>query len=109
MTQYIQLTFEFQKEGRKWVGYCRELGTSAYGKTMEEAESSLKSAIICHVNTLEELGEAARFFEENDITVLTERPSKSHPHMRPVDITMPAETDKLFKPHVQRIPILAGR
>lgn len=38
---YIQLTFKFKKEGKKWTAYCEELETAAYANKIEEAKERI--------------------------------------------------------------------
>jgi len=64
---YIILTIKFNKEGKNWVAYCEELGTSTFGRSIEEAKKRIKEAIELHLNTLEDVGELDRFFGEHKI------------------------------------------
>ena len=74
MTGYVILTCKFHKEDRNWVGFCDELGTSDFGRTLDEAKKRLQEAIVLHLNTLEDVGERKRFFEENGIEIYKYRP-----------------------------------
>jgi len=65
---YVVLTYKFKKENRRWVGYCEELGTSTFGRSIPETEKKLDGAVQLHLNALEELGERENFFKENDIS-----------------------------------------
>ena len=60
----IDLTFDFEREGRLWVGTCRELSTSTYGRNRHKVHDALKELVIEHLNLLEESGERGRFFDE---------------------------------------------
>lgn len=71
---YIILTFSFHKEGNRWVGRCNELTTSAFGRSLPEAEERLKELVELHLNTLEDVGERERFFRENGIKFYTHKP-----------------------------------
>lgn len=78
-THYVVLTCVFEREG-KWVtARCQELGTSAFGRNLNEAEKRLREAILLHLNTLEEVGERARFFREHKIKVYSSYPEAVHP------------------------------
>ena len=69
----------YQKEG-KWVtAECQELGTTAFGRNLDEAEKRLREAILLHLNTLEDVGERARFFKEHSIRIYTQYPEAVHP------------------------------
>ena len=58
------------------MALCEELGTSTYAPTLREAEKRIKEAIACHLNTLEEVGERARFFAENNIKMVHIKPTE---------------------------------
>ncbi|MDD2252192.1 MAG: hypothetical protein PHQ10_04430 [Dehalococcoidales bacterium] len=99
-TGYISLTLEFQKDGRRWVGVCHELGTSTYSRSLPEAEKQLREAVCMHLNTLEELGERDRFFKENKIKIHTIKPKRD-------TIKVPSEIGEntYFRPYIQ--PLLS--
>ena len=71
---YILLTVRFAREGDQWTAECQELGTAACGDTLEEAEGAIKDLIELHLNSLEELGERAAFFEKHGIKFHRTRP-----------------------------------
>ncbi|MDV2989061.1 MAG: hypothetical protein P3T54_02715 [Dehalogenimonas sp.] len=100
---YIQLTLEFSREGRRWLGRCRELGTSTFGRTLTEADAKLREAVDCHLNTLEEVGERERFFRDHHIVV---RPAAAGRAM--VEVEMPAESASFIKTHLHDMKALAG-
>ena len=100
---YIQLTLEFSREGRRWLGRCRELGTATFGRTLTEADGKLREAVACHLTTLEEVGERERFFREHHIVV---RPAATGRAM--VEVKMPAESTSFVKTHLHDIKALAG-
>ena len=76
MTGYVALTLKFRKEGRKWVAFCEELGTSTFGANLHEAQKRIQEAVICHLNALEDVGERARFFAENHIRMVYTKPKE---------------------------------
>lgn len=59
----------FEEEGDKWVGTCHELGTSAYGNSLYEAENDLRDAIVLQVNEMRRLGYEEEYFRENGVRV----------------------------------------
>jgi predicted RNase H-like HicB family nuclease len=73
---YIVLTFKMRQEGNRWVALCEELGTSSYGHNMKEAQERIYEAVELHLNALEMLGERKRFFAENNITIVVNKPNK---------------------------------
>ena len=93
-THFVVLTCIYDREG-KWVtAECQELGTTAFGRNLDEAEERLREAILLHLNTLENVGERARFFKEHKIKIYTQYPEAVHP-------TIP--TQVLSKTHVLTI------
>ncbi len=68
-TTFIEITIIFQPEGDKWTAECRELGTAAFGDTLDEAREAIEDLIQLHLNTLEELGESKRFLRESGVKV----------------------------------------
>lgn len=64
---YIVLTYEFHREGRKWVAHCEQLGTATFGRSLTEAQERIEEAVECHLNTLEDVGECERFFRKHNI------------------------------------------
>lgn len=78
-THFVVLTCIFKRED-KWVtGECQELGTTAFGRNLNEAEKRIREAILLHLNTLEDVGERARFFKEHKIKIYTQYPEAVHP------------------------------
>ncbi len=96
---YIILTYKFQKEGKRWISHCEELGTAAFGRSLPEAERRLEEAVWLHLNTLEDVGERERFFEEHNVRLHPVRPKKN------VQICAPLNHNVFIHPHVQRIPV----
>lgn len=75
---YIVITHRFYQEGNKWVAICMELGTTTFGRTLKQAKERLFEAILCHLNTLEKVGECERFFKENNIKFYRHKPVKKN-------------------------------
>lgn len=98
---YIILTHTFQKEGRRWLARCEELGTSVFGRSLPEAERILDEAIGLHLNTLEDIGERERFFKEHDIPFHSVKPKHD------VTVRIPLRQDVFIHSHIQCIPALS--
>lgn len=97
-THYLVLTCTFQREDGKVTASCQELGTTAFGPNLAAAESRLREAILLHLNTLEEVGERARFFKEHRIKTYTRYPEAAHPTI-PTEVLSKAQVvsvDKQF-------------
>ncbi|MDZ4279081.1 MAG: hypothetical protein U1B78_08070 [Dehalococcoidia bacterium] len=78
---FVVLTCTFEKEGNSVTAQCLELGTTAFGRNLGQAEERLREAILLHLNTLEELGERSRFFKEHNIKIYTKYPEEAHPRI----------------------------
>lgn len=63
----VTLTFRFKQEGPYWVGVCSELGTSAYGHTLSEAERELGEAIELQLNEIERLGFLEEYLRHHNV------------------------------------------
>ncbi len=100
MAGYIILSNRFHREGNRWVATCDELGTSTFGRSLPEAERKLKEAIVLHLNTLEDVGERQRFFQEHRITYYRSKPRK------PVTICVPTSPETYVRPHIQAVGAL---
>ena len=100
---YVQLTLEFTREGRRWLGRCRELGTSTFGRTLQEVDRKLREAVDCHLDTLEEVGELERFFREHQVSVYPAADCHTT-----VNVTMPAESNSFIRTHLHTTRTLVG-
>jgi len=98
---YVVLTYKFHKVNKRWTAYCEELGTATFGRSLPEAEKRLGEAVSLHLNTLEEVGERKRFFEENNIEFHSTKPRKN------ITVNLPLEHDIFIHPHIQKIPALS--
>ena len=97
---YITLTLEFQKEGRRWVGVCQELGTSTYSRSLPEVEEQLREAVWLHLNTLEDIGERTRFFKEHGIKIYPIKPKSET-----IKIPPTSRKNVYYRPHIQKLPV----
>ena len=95
---YVVLTNVFHKEGRKWVAICKELGTATFGHSLTKAEERLQEAVVCHLNTLEDVGERERFFEKHKIRFHHIKPTSD------ISIRVPVDEDVFIRPHIQKVP-----
>ena len=66
---YVTLTGIVEKDDGQFVSYCRELGTSNCGDTVEEAFANLGDAIDVHIDALIETGELSKVFRERHIRI----------------------------------------
>lgn len=94
---YVVLTLKFHKEGRRWAAYCEELGTATFGRSLPEAEKKLKEAVLLHLDTLEEVGERNRFFQEYNIEFHHSKPTKD------ITVSLPLTASVFVEPHIQPV------
>ncbi len=95
---FVVLTCTFQREGQSVTAKCQELGTTAFGRNLNQAEKRLREAILLHLNTLEDVGERARFLREHKIKMYTDYPEAVHPTI-PTEVLSKAQVvtvDKEF-------------
>ena len=89
---YVLLTGVVDKEDNQFVSFCRELGTSSCGDTVEEAFDNLGDAILVHLDALEETGERQEVFRERNINVYYDPPPEE------IRVPMsPGKTVRLFQ------------
>jgi predicted RNase H-like HicB family nuclease len=67
--KYIILTIAVEREGPYYVATCRELGTSSFGATEDEAIAATMDASELYLNTLEDLAECTQVLKEKGVTV----------------------------------------
>ncbi|HED08513.1 MAG TPA: type II toxin-antitoxin system HicB family antitoxin [Ignavibacteria bacterium] len=94
---YIIITISFKEEGKKWTAHCEELGTAAYGKSLEDAKIKIQEAIDLHLCTLEEVGTLMEFLNENKIKIIKEKPTKN------INISIPPNSSILTQSYIPKI------
>lgn len=95
---FIILTLAFRKDGRRWTGECLELGTATYGRTLQQTHDELAELVMLHLNTLEDVGECERFFDEHGIRFYTDEVPSSEVAPR-----IPLDDESFFQAH--RVPL----
>lgn len=74
---FILVTHKIIKKDYGFYANCPELEVSSQGDTVEEASNNLKEAVLCYLDTIEELGIREQIFKEKDI-VLHKFPEKAN-------------------------------
>ena len=69
---FVLLTFEFHREGRLFVGVCRELGVATDGRDVLKLSDRLAEMVEMYLNGLEEAGERERVFRERGVVLYTD-------------------------------------
>ena len=74
----ITLTLLLTEEGQRWVGECLELGTAAYGHSLEEVHEQLIEAVLLQLNEMERMGFIEDYLREHNVRLqpLTEPTGK---------------------------------
>jgi predicted RNase H-like HicB family nuclease len=98
---YVVLTYKFRKLERRWTAYCEELGTATFGRSLPEAEKRLEEAVTLHLNTLEDVGERARFFKENNVQFHEGKPKNN------ITVCFPLRQEVFVRPQIHEIPNFA--
>ena len=101
---YIVLTVRFVAEDDVWTAECEELGTAAFGDTLDEAKKAIEEMIALHLNSLERTGMRAKFFRKHGIRLHKGSPS-THPQPRQVSVR-PGE---FVHPMTQSLPAVSAR
>jgi predicted RNase H-like HicB family nuclease len=81
------------EETGQYVARCDELGISSFGPTIEAAFEALDDAILLYLNTLDEVGERDRTFEERGIRIIagSGHMTETAFRARPEEIVSPRE------------------
>ena len=64
---YVELTIKYTQEGDLWTAVCEELGTAAFGDTLDEAMEAIRDMIALQLNTLESVRARQQFFTRHGI------------------------------------------
>ncbi|HEX7318787.1 MAG TPA: hypothetical protein VF399_00315 [bacterium] len=99
---YIKVTIVFEQLPDRWTVQCVELGTATFGKTLEDAKAKIMDAILCHLNTLDELGETEYFFKKHGIKYYEQKPKEKRE-----TVTTSLSDNILVQKRLQRIPVFA--
>jgi len=65
--RFILVTYVITKKDDIFYATCPELEISSQGDTKEEADNNLKEAVLCYLDTIEELGIRAEVFKQKNI------------------------------------------
>ena len=64
----IQLTYEYSREDKNWIGVCFELGTSAYSVSLDAMIQQLRDAVGLQLSEVERLGYIWEYLNDNHAT-----------------------------------------
>ena len=63
----VVLTLTYWQESGQWLAECQELGTAAFGQTMEEAQEDLRDAVSLQLDGALKLGFLPEFLREHGV------------------------------------------
>ncbi len=66
---FVRLSIEISKPGQLWQGKCEQMGIILQAHDPEELEGALFENITLFLNTLDEHGDSASFFQRNGISL----------------------------------------
>ncbi len=66
---FILVTHRIIKKDYGFYANCPELEVSSQGDTVEEADKNLAEAVLCYLDTIEELGIREQIFKEKNIVL----------------------------------------
>ena len=96
----IVLTIEIEQEDTNlFAAYCKELGTTSCGTTLEEATTNIKDAVLLHLDELELMGVKEQRLREGGAKVRTRRVANKAPTAPAVELLKAASA--------MRVPVLA--
>ncbi|MCL5069514.1 MAG: hypothetical protein M1308_01230 [Actinobacteria bacterium] len=82
---FILVTHRIIKEKNGFYATCPELEISSQGGTIEEADKNLAEAVLCYLDTIEELGIREEIFKQKNI-ILNKFPENADNTMMNVPI-----------------------
>ena len=74
---FILVTHRIIKKDYGFYANCPELEISSQGDTIEEANNNLKEAVLCYLDTIEDLGIREEIFKQKNI-ILHKSPEKAN-------------------------------
>ena len=77
----VPLTIAVWHEDGHWLSECVELEIGSFGDDPNDASAQAMDAVCSYLNTLEDLGQRARVFEERGIQVIVAPTAAWHPEI----------------------------
>jgi len=68
-TTLLRYNVVIRKEGRNYIADVPTLGISDFGRTLESAQSNVRSAILCHIEGLQKTKTPVPSPDTNSLTV----------------------------------------
>ena len=65
----IKLTFAYHEEEGQWVGFCEELGTSAFADDLEQTKVEIREAVELQLNGVERITDVRGYLADNQVVI----------------------------------------
>ncbi len=72
----INLTLNYYQEAGQWVGFCEELGTSAFADDLEQTQAELREAVELQLNGVESITDVRDYLADNQVVIQPVKPSR---------------------------------
>ena len=65
----INLTLNYYQEAGQWIGFCEELGTSAFADDLEQTQAELREAVELQLNGVERITDVRDYLVDNEVVI----------------------------------------
>ena len=65
----INLTLNYYQEAGQWIGFCEELGTSAFADDLEQTQAELREAVELQLNGVERITDVRDYLVANEVVI----------------------------------------
>ena len=65
----INLTLNYYQEAGQWIGFCEELGTSAFADDLEQTQAELREAVELQLNGVERIADVRDYLVDNEVVI----------------------------------------
>ena len=65
----INLTLNYYQEAGQWIGFCEELGTSAFADDLEQTQAELREAVELQLNGVERISDVRDYLVDNEVVI----------------------------------------
>ncbi|MCY4556149.1 MAG: hypothetical protein OXF79_07165 [Chloroflexi bacterium] len=72
----INLTLNYYQEAGQWIGFCEELGTSAFADDLEQTQAELREAVELQLNGVERITDVRDYLVDNEVVIQPVRLSR---------------------------------
>lgn len=72
----INLTLHYYQEAGQWVGYCEELGTSAFSGDLQQTQAEVREAVELQLNGVDRITDVRDYLADNQVVIQPVKPSR---------------------------------